>query len=290
MRQVKDFFRATAEEPLFHYTGIDSLVGIGTTGVMWASHVYYLNDSKEILHACDVLQEALTPRLVFGALTKSEREFADQFQSWAKSFYREKYCLFVLSLSEVPSLLSQWRSYTPHGKGVSLELGPEAINRIMSLNQLRIARCLYERTEQEEVLASLFDKLLSTFRQLSPVPSAKANPPETSYYEFLEQFRGDVLQVLSIIKHGAFKEEREWRLISPYFPSYTVKPIKFRVGASLLVPYIELELGNQRPVFDRVILGPTPHADLSMAALSMYLSNSRLSNGTSNSQIPYRKW
>jgi hypothetical protein len=213
-----------------------------------------------------------------------------QFGAWAKGYEREKYCLFVFSLSEEESLLSQWRSYTPYGRGVSLALAPDALTRLIELNGLRIGRCVYEADEQFEILSSLAERLIVTFRRLRPLPDPKANPLDTGYYHFLEQFRGDVLQVLALLKHRAFREEREWRLLSPYYPKYTVPEIKFRPGSSLLVPYVELKLGPHRPVFDRVTLGPTPHADLSMNALSMFLSNSRLSNHTANGQVPYREW
>jgi hypothetical protein len=91
MRQLDDFFAAPLERPLYHYTGVESLVGIDRSRSLWASHVYYLNDSKEITHACDLLQSAIEPSLVFGNLTKQEVEFAEQFQSWTRSFYRNQY-------------------------------------------------------------------------------------------------------------------------------------------------------------------------------------------------------
>ena len=54
--------------------------------------------------------------------------------------------------------------------------------------------------------------------------------------------------------------------------------------------YIELGLGESRPLFKKVILGPSQHQNLSMSALSMFLGNKKLSNNTVNSGIPYREW
>lgn len=290
MRQVDEYFSLHIDNPLFHYTGIGSLVGIAKSNTIWASHIYYLNDSKEILHACDVLQEALEPRLTFdNQLTDVEREFGKQFLTWAKTFYSNQYCLFVFSLSEEKSLLSQWRSYTPHGKGVSIGCGPSFLQEVIQINDLKIARCVYDYNEQQQLLYSLFDKLLVTFRQTNLMPDESLSGG-IGFHPFFEKFRGNVLQVLAIIKHQAFQEEQEWRLISRYYPSYVVPDIQFREGASLLVPYIELSLGTGRPCFDEVVLGPTPHENLSNSTLSMFLSNKRLCNSTSNSAIPYREW
>lgn len=288
MRQLDDFFAAPLERPLYHYTGIESLVGIDRSCSLWASHVYYLNDSKEITHACDLLQSAIEPNLVFGNLTQQEFEFAEQFQSWTRSFYRNQYCLFVFSLSEERSLLSQWRSYTPHGRGVSIEFSPTTLRRIAGV-QFRIAKCVYGNVDQQAILSSLFAKLLTTFRNERPIPGPP-NPRGTEYFYFLERFRGDVLQVLALLKHEAFAEEKEWRLISEYFPSYVSPLVKFRPGASLLVPYVEIPMQEPRPYFDSITLGPSQHEELSHSSLSMFLSNTSLSNVTHNSHIPYREW
>lgn len=290
MRQIDDFFSINIPQTLYHYTGVGSLLGMAKTKSLWASNVYYLNDSKEILHACDVLAKVLRPRLIDKNIQSPETTFLKQFQEWVNSCRIATYNIFVFSLSEEPSLLSQWRSYTPHGKGVSIGFSQPLLSAIAQNSSLKIAKCLYEIHEQEEVLGSLIQKLLITFRQEhSTIDITKAHPSQC-YHPFLEKFRGDVLQVLSIIKHKAFEEEREWRLISPYYPKYTVPTIKFREGASMLMPYIELPLGESKPYFASVILGPSPHQNLSMSALSMFLSNQSLCNITENCVIPYREW
>ena len=56
MRQLDDFFSSRVDRTLYHYTGIGALLGLVETESIWASHAYYLNDSREILHACDVLK------------------------------------------------------------------------------------------------------------------------------------------------------------------------------------------------------------------------------------------
>lgn len=290
MREIDSFFCAEADRTLYHYTGVGSLTGIAKTKSIWASNVYYMNDSAEITHACDVLEDVLLPRMAFGDPNSTEVEFLKQFKSWVSACRTTTFNIFVFSLSEVASLLSQWRSYTPHGKGVSIGFHPDALNDLAQSSQLRIAKCLYEREDQEKAIKSLIDKLLITFRQELPTIDTTKEPLSQCYHPFLEKFRNDVLQVLSIIKNEAFKEEREWRLISPYYPKYTLPVIKFREGASMLVPYIELKFGESRPIFEKVILGPSPHQNLSMSALSMFLSNQNLCNQTVNCGIPYREW
>jgi hypothetical protein len=290
VRQIDDFFTSEPRQTLYHYTGIGSLMGMDKSNSLWASNIYYLNDSKEIVHACEALENVLRPRFVFDDKQDPENVFLEQFQAWVNDCKNTNFNIFIFSLSEEPSLLSQWRSYTPHGKGVSIGISPETLTNIKNHANLRFAKCLYENHEQEEALGSLIEKMLITFRRELPnIDTSKAHPSQC-YHAFLEGFRGDVLQVLSIIKHRAFKEEKEWRLISQYYPKYTIPEIKFREGASMIIPYIELSLGESNPKFENIILGPSPHQNLSMQALSMYLSNRRVCNYVENCSIPYREW
>jgi hypothetical protein len=216
--------------------------------------------------------------------------FIKQLIEWLSISRTNHYNIFVFSLSQEKSLLSQWRSYTSHGKGISIGFSSAFLRNLMENNDFRMAKCLYETCEHKEILEILIDKLLTSFRQANySVDSSKAHPSQC-FHPFLEQFRGDILQILSIIKHHAFSEECEWRLISRYYPNYTIPEIKFRTGASMLVPYIEIPLGASKPYFEKIILGPSPHQNLSMSALSMFLSNQNLCKTTENCIIPYREW
>jgi hypothetical protein len=291
MRQLDEFFSPTADRTLYHYTGIGGLLGIVRSRTIWASHIYYLNDSKEILHACEVLDSVLSRKA--DVVDAKEQEFVKQFREWLETFRRDAFHIFIFSFSEERSMLSQWRSYTPHGKGVSLGFPTPVLNHILKTPGFRIAKCLYENHEHEELMTALLDKMLVTFRQQLPdVDTSKAHPSQ-KYHDFLEKFRNDLLQVLAIVKHSAFREEREWRIVSPYFPKYTVAEVKFREGASMLLPYIELELpapNKTQLLFEEVVLGPSQDVHLSFSALSAYLSNRGVCNKTVNSQIPLRKW
>lgn len=290
MRQIDSFFYQQAPSTLYHYTGIAGLLGMAGSRSVWASNAYYLNDSREVVHACDVLDEGLKPHLVFGNPASPETRFFGQLKEWVNHFRTTHFNVFIFSLSTEPSLLSQWRSYTPHGKGVSIGFSPTVLSRIAGESHSVLARCLYHEADQREMIGSLLEKILITFRQREPSIDVSRAHPSQCYFGFLEEFRGDFLRVLCSIKHSAFSEENEWRLISPYYPSYTVAAVKFREGASMLVPYIELPLPKTGPVFEEVILGPSPHQNLSMSALSMYLSSEGLCNQTSNSSLPYREW
>lgn len=290
MKQLNEFFSTQIDRTLYHYTGIGALLGLVQSESIWASHAYYLNDSREILHACEVLKSVLSDGIE--SFPSEEQIFLTQFSKWLSTFGQDAFHIYIFSLSEQRSLLSQWRSYTPHGKGVSLGFSPHTLNSMLANSGFRIARCLYEHSEHRLLLEALREKMLITFRQEAGETGPSGNHPSEKYFSFLEKFRGDLLQVLSVIKHPAFKEESEWRIISPYYAKYTIPAIKFREGASMLMPYIEIKLPppNDLPLFDEVVLGPSHENNLSFCALSSFLSNKKICRHTSSSGIPLRKW
>jgi len=58
--------------------------------------------------------------------------------------------------------------------------------------------------------------LISFAREKSTIDTSRRHPTQ-KYFPFMEKFRGDILQVFALIKNPAFREEREWRIISKYF-------------------------------------------------------------------------
>jgi hypothetical protein len=288
MRTIDSIFVTEVTIPLYHYTGIGSLLGIASGDSLWASSISYMNDSKEIVHACETVENVLRARLVFGEKNE-ELRFLNQLLEWTTSCSKVAHTIFVFSLSEKPSLLSQWRSYTPHGKGVSLEFNPSKVNEIARTFEMKIARCIYETVEQEKVIGILIEKLLVNFRKELPTMDISNKPLTQCYYSFINQYTSEIFQVLAILKHSAFQEECEWRLISANIPKFKDPRLKFREGASMLIPDIELPLGS-RPFFSNIILGPSQHQNLNMSGLSMFMSNQGISPKLTNCQIPYREW
>ena len=291
MNTIDEIFSQTPHSTLYHYTGIGSLLGMVDSGVLWASHIYYLNDSAEIVFACRLLQNIVKERI--SNSSHQESEFLGQLHSWLITFTKTAYHLFVFSLTEEGNLLSQWRSYTPHGKGIAIGFNAQFLVEKVQANNLKIVKCLYESADQKELMTGLLNRILISYnREKATIDTLKPNPSQ-KYFKFMEKFRGDILQVFAIIKNPAFREEREWRIISKYYAKYTVPEVKFREGACMLVPYIEIPIKsktNPKNLFECVILGPTEHNNLAHSALGNYVSNKKVCNNVVSSGIPYREW
>ena len=84
-----------------------------------------------------------------------------------------------------------------------------------------------------------------------------------------------MLRIAVLLKHAAFHEEEEWRVVSRVMTNYVTEPIQYREGSSMLIPYVEFglpESPDRRVDLEHVVLGPTPNQNISMNSLSRYLS------------------
>lgn len=289
MRLIDRLFCDQPPEYLFHYTNVGALIGIVTDAAFFASHVYYLNDSQELAYGLGLLRDSLC--VSWTDDDSFEANFSADLMSWLRSFDEPRQ-IFILSMSERQSLLSQWRSYTSHGKGVSIGMGADRIRAMAGHSNMRLARCRYQPVEQRQLIDSLIGMVVESYKQYRVISSTGAEAKNTSGV-FFEQFREEFLQVLTVIKHPSFHEEEEWRLISPYFPVFKEEIIKYREGASMMVPYIKIPLVRNQgrsAFFDSVMLGPSRHANLGMSSLAAFLSNQGACVVTENCMIPYREW
>lgn len=276
--------------PLYHYTSVGALLGIARSKVLWASSPYYLNDSAEVIYAASVLDKLIDERIRKNEESEVSLRVLNELKGHTRFLRNPNLNVFTFSLSEKESLLSQWRSYTEHGKGVSLEFQPELITKILSLSKLRIARCLYSERDQISHLNRLLDTIvLAVGNKISEIVDSTGKMPHP-IFQFLGTTYLDVLQALCIVKHPSFEEEQEWRLMAVTGFDERGETVCFREGSSMLIPYIELHLPEDRPLLSKVILGPSQHSDLSMYALSRLIVDTGLCNSLRNSLIPYREW
>jgi hypothetical protein len=94
------------------------------------------------------------------------------------------------------------------------------------------------------------------------------------------------MPALAAIKHEAFAEEREWRLLVAKIGGAPSE--KFRVTALGLVPYVELPV-DLRAALHEIVVGPGNHSDvrtLGVARILQYLGLRDVSIRASSA--PYR--
>lgn len=116
---------AEAPKRLFHYTSPAGLIGIANSKRLFATHVRFLNDAKELGHAVDVarlvVENHLGSSAYAGAYNADEKDVLRQIGRYAGAASAD---IYVASLTEERDLLSQWRAYCPAPGGTPWDSHP----------------------------------------------------------------------------------------------------------------------------------------------------------------------
>jgi hypothetical protein len=280
---TKRLFVSPPNDTLYHYTSLAGMMGIIDSGVLRASDIRYMNDSAELRHTLDLLVDQVTRRLVAGT---DNPALLNQLLDWLSHRIVGGPLLFGASFRANGNLLSQWRGYSAHGKGVSLGFNPAHIVRCASEPGFQLARCIYNSAEQIRLIEQIIDAIERLAAKLGP------DNNDASWSRVLSNVEGDILRIAAVLKHPSFAEEEEWRLVSPVLAKGDA--IQFREGASMLIPYYAFRLRDKvsgRIKLDHVYLGPTSNAELSIKSIDLFLNQSRAApaRGISYCQIPYRQ-
>lgn len=284
---ITELLQRTPPSTLYHYTSQAGLLGIITSGVLWATNIHYMSDAKEFAHAIELTHAGLSK-------LKNERDSADEAEralvnEFSKALYSiERVRIHVFSLSEVGDLLSQWRAYCPRGSGYSIGFDPHNLLTIMTRQGFSFFRCLYSSREQLGVLSNAIGGLVGGFRA-----ERSASPAERE--ALLKKYTSEFIRLFYMIgpslKHSAFSEEREWRMVSAPVPVGHPR-LGYRQGTFMLIPHFAFSLGEnwkEARVIDEIVVGPTPHMELAVSSLSEFLTRHGVKpQQITPSQVPYR--
>jgi hypothetical protein len=276
-------FTTAPTETLYHYTSLAGLLGIIGSRELRASDIRYMNDSAELRHTLDLLNRQVTRRILSGV---DHPEHLNAFLDWLGRRIVSGPMLFGASFRANGNLLSQWRGYSVHGKGVSLGFDPFEIARRAHAQGFSVGRCIYDPQAQERLIEEVIDGV----EKLAGAPQDAASRAQERFQHIEE----DLLRIAAVLKHPAFEEEQEWRIVSPIIASAHHPAVHFREGASMLVPYFAFRLAaDDAPgvSLNHVYIGPSSNAELSMHSLRLYLEqqNAAPRDGIRYCQIPYRK-
>ena len=234
-------------DTLYHYTSMDGFRGIIETQTLWATHYQHLNDSSELKRFAATLPTFLVPiikRVIKGHMAEGLptkrmiRQFGsrdDLAQHEAKAlsnaFFEAAFTPvgdntvpmfepFITSFcshldddnyTREHGLLSMWHSYGADG-GIALVFDTAALEDCLCREAgeyghsiLNIGDIVYEGDDKA---------FLEEFGDLIEVAKDKTyqhfRGEDADFNDFLEPFLGSVAR----LKHRAFKEEREVRIVS----------------------------------------------------------------------------
>jgi hypothetical protein len=265
---------------LYHYTDARGLMGILDSQTLWATNIHYLNDSQEFDYARTVANKVILQRAE-AASDRREKEVLTFIGQLGPAGVAPR--VFVTSFSEEGDLLSQWRGYCPSGDGYSIGFEAKDLRNEAMMQRFFLAPCLYDDESQDKAI----EQVLDAFMKSSSWIRALEHPEDDDSRRAVILAWSDILLPwAATIKHRGFREEWEWRLVSPLIP-WGDPQCLVRVGRSMLIPYVKFNLvafGPYIPVKE-IIIGPTPHMWLAIQALGSLLDSKRESKSLSETPI-----
>ena len=288
---VERIYNKQPSSLLFHYASLANVKNIVGGRVLWASDIRYMNDAGELGTAAQLIQAVSANLLHAGKIT--DAEVLSQFASWVGHRLENGHALFAACFSQRGNLLSQWRGYCPAGNGYSLGFDPIELSKTAAEQRFSLVQCIYDREQQVKLLTEVVAAVVEHARAFGEAAPSERHP-DNRFHPAFEALELDLLKVAAALKHGAFFEEQEWRVVSEAVTRTDMPEIGYRPGTSMLVPYVHFKLpsaADGRLRVAQVFVGPTPHQNLAINSMSSFLS-SQVDGQIDiwSADIPYRTW
>jgi Protein of unknown function (DUF2971) len=267
--------RQPPPEILYHYTGQDGLLGIIATSSLWATDIRYMNDATEFRLSLDLFEKRLWNEVYqeYFLTPPYPVRIKRAHVLWMLVKQLAAMEIHATCFCENGDLLSQWRGYAASGYGYALGFRTSALKSLHDGPAYLLGKCIYETPEQVQIVEEAIEYVLDD----------KQCDEDFAVGEFL-----GTLTYGAFFKHPSFKEEQEWRLIS--IPGPTDQR-RFRRGKSMILPHTLRDIGvGEKSSVDQVIIGPSPHMDLSERAVQTLLSEVNIKASVRTSSIPFRDW
>jgi hypothetical protein len=273
-----------AKDLLYHYTNLDGLQAILSSGDIRLTNSLYCNDEAEMIHGLKLARETIAAEQS-GTTDPKRRSYLDELQR--RSMEDKMQPVYIACFCEAGEKLSQWRAYGANGTGVTLGFAPGEFSYITgpdcppNIGLMRFWKVFYPKATQQKIIRSAINYY--------PAFEPAATPPDWARWtwEAIQFF-------IPTFKHEHFQEEQEWRLI--FTPALaTPVPPSFRVARGMLIPFYSLKsLANALNPVERslplksVRIGPSPSKELNAASAELLLKQHGYSFGVDKSETPYR--
>ncbi len=240
------FDASDPRQHLYHYTNQEGALGILRTGEIWASKFTFLNDISEFTHGV---------RVALGVVGSFERSgsfgpFAGGVRdALAEEFKRaERRNVCICSWSDQPDKLSMWRGYSSGSdQGYALGFPRAALAELSDREGFRLRPCIYDDQEQKNTLRDVVREWITS----QPPPIASGISLSSAQ---IDNLAWAIFNEVPFLKHSAFAEEREWRMVSPSI-GYPDPRYLARAGKRGPIPYFAFPLHKIRSNIS-LFLGP----------------------------------
>ncbi|WNV09779.1 DUF2971 domain-containing protein [Tardiphaga sp. 709] len=221
----------------YHYTDAAGLKGIVESGSLRATHIAFMNDASEYLHAISLLTDSIRAART-RPLSVLQIKLLDEIEEpVALTLPQNSAPYFVTCFSSAENSLNQWRAYGRGEGGFCIGFDAAQLNARSNDGYFFISPAIYDPNEQAQWVSEFLDWALAEYPKIA-----------TNHIEDEEDHRKRWAHTLlwlataaaPIMKNPSFAEEQEWRLIHILQSKWDVRFLPKLTG---LVPYVELKLG-----------------------------------------------
>tara|TARA_R100001460_G_scaffold85853_1_gene127194 strand:+ start:36 stop:1046 length:1011 start_codon:yes stop_codon:yes gene_type:complete len=204
---------------LYHYSSLYGVEGIIQSNHLWATDFRCLNDSSELFYGAELLSKELVK---YGeSLPKPEASVVNKLAGYFKDHheeYRNFLETYVVSLTEDPDVLSQWRAYADSAKGhcIEFDFSDSDLFTIISAETpwaMEILPVIYDKEHQKELIASGIKQLIGYLNSTEWTLEKISGATETEQGSIMGLLMHAFDPFIIAFKHPGFAEEREWRAI-----------------------------------------------------------------------------
>ena len=264
---------------------------------MYATHSDYLNDNKELSTGITLIREILED-------FPKKLNLPEERLSYLKIYFNNKSDLkgsegyFLTCFSESTGIVDQWRGYGNAGYGFALGIShSEIANYASKYDNVHFLKCIYNRDEQVKLITDTAERANNNYGHFSKSIGIQKDQPRIRNAINNYTFATTIAESALRIKHNAFKQEREWRLVVKHYYdesrvrtiSEYVPKLNFRTASRGLIPYISLDL----PCVSKIVVGPSPDQVGNARAVDILVKDRKKSmNHEINiklEDIPYRE-
>lgn len=265
---------------VYHYCDLATLEKILSSKVIWATEGSFLNDTKELHQARDLICNLLDRWPTNTALQKAPERIALALR---KEIDDPVVHGFVASFSEDGDLLSQWRAYADNGCGVALGFEVTKFRRkgVDDSETPELLPCIYDanREVHELLLSPAINAVIEHVKRYGN------EELDAAVRELQLNLRVIAYQLGLMLKAKGFREEREWRVAQFVWKPDLHKVVKFRNTRFGPAPYVEIPMPPRR--LKRLGLGPRVHA-VTERSFRMMLKKYKCDAEIYRSEVSYR--
>lgn len=294
--------KTTGNNLLWHYTTPEGLTGIIKSSFLWATDVFYLNDSSEFMNGIDIARKIIKQKI--SSLDKDKKKHLDRLNRFDTdlSFIGPDHNrpVYVCSLSKAENELSQWRAYC-RGGGFSIGFPRQSLEGAIKGQHFEFKECIYNAKKQQKIIKDIIDSQVMPYIE-NPEQFKKKNPwsdISTIVLVGSNKFLWELYSTCPTLKHASFKIEKEWRLVSDHRHAFEkdengknkIRP-ELRTKNGLIIPYICIKLPKNKKFWRqvRIIIGPTKYEkELKGSVHTLFRKYHATGISIKYCEIPYRE-